>query len=117
MSNSFYYFFSAVPQVLSGILALFGVFVIFKVQTLKSHLFGIVPAILNEMENESFLEDPPKKEELKKQLIETSKRNNITALKAAISLIDNEVTHFLNVKYHEAKDFEIINKLKIKYGD
>lgn len=32
MENSFYYFFSAVPQVLGGLIALFGVFVIFKIQ-------------------------------------------------------------------------------------
>lgn len=48
MSNSFYYFFSAVPQVLGGILALFGVFVIFKIQTIKSELTGIGKAILAE---------------------------------------------------------------------
>lgn len=41
MSDSFYYFFSAVPQVLGGILALFGVFVIFKIQGLKTQLIGI----------------------------------------------------------------------------
>jgi hypothetical protein len=36
--NSFYYFFSAVPQVLGGILALFGVFVLFKLQSLNLEL-------------------------------------------------------------------------------
>ena len=46
MSNSFYYFFSATPQVLAGILALFGVFIIFKIQTLKSELIGIGQYIL-----------------------------------------------------------------------
>jgi hypothetical protein len=35
MDNSFYYFFSAVPQVLGGVLALFGVFVLYKIQALK----------------------------------------------------------------------------------
>jgi|WetSurMetagenome_2_1015567.scaffolds.fasta_scaffold399711_1 hypothetical protein len=38
MENSFYYFFSAVPQVLGGILALFGVFIIFKLQTLNGEI-------------------------------------------------------------------------------
>lgn len=38
MENSFYYFFSATPQVLGGTLALFGVFVIFKIQALKDEL-------------------------------------------------------------------------------
>lgn len=41
MESSFYYFFSATSQVLGGILALFGVFVIFKIKTLKDELLGI----------------------------------------------------------------------------
>jgi hypothetical protein len=41
MTNSFYYFFSAAPQVLAAILALFGVFVIFKIQNIKTELLGI----------------------------------------------------------------------------
>ena len=38
MESSFYYFFSSTPQVLGGVLALFGVFVIFKIQALKDEL-------------------------------------------------------------------------------
>jgi len=38
MENSFYYFFSATPQVLATILALFGFFLIFKIQALKDEL-------------------------------------------------------------------------------
>jgi hypothetical protein len=51
MSNSFYYFFSAVPQVLGGILALFGVFVIFKIQGLKKQLIGIGRSLINVVED------------------------------------------------------------------
>lgn len=47
MSNSFYYFFSATPQVLAAILALFGVFVIFKIQTMKSELLSIGQAFFD----------------------------------------------------------------------
>jgi hypothetical protein len=47
MANSFYYFFSATPQVLGGILALFAVFVIFKIQILRSHLIGFGVSLLN----------------------------------------------------------------------
>jgi ABC-type multidrug transport system fused ATPase/permease subunit len=39
MSNSFYYFFSATPQVLASVMALFGVFVFFRIQGLKKELF------------------------------------------------------------------------------
>jgi hypothetical protein len=50
LSNSFYYFFSAVPQVLAGILALFGVFMVFKVQTVKSQLFGIGKIVVRDLQ-------------------------------------------------------------------
>jgi len=51
MTNSFYYFFSATPQVLAAILALFGVFVIFKVQTIKSELLAFGQVINNRFAN------------------------------------------------------------------
>jgi hypothetical protein len=38
LNNSFFYFFSATPQVLAAILALFGFFLIFKIQALKGEL-------------------------------------------------------------------------------
>ena len=38
LSNSFFYFFSSTSQVLAAILALFGFFVVFKIQTLKDEL-------------------------------------------------------------------------------
>jgi hypothetical protein len=44
-SNSFYYFFSAIPQVLGAILALFGVFSVFKVQSVKDQIIGIAKTI------------------------------------------------------------------------
>ena len=45
MNNYFYYFFSTVPQVLGAVLALFGVFVVFKIQTIKDDLLGLAQAI------------------------------------------------------------------------
>jgi hypothetical protein len=45
MENAYYYFFSAVPQVLAGIIALFGVFVIFKLQALSNELSPIVSTL------------------------------------------------------------------------
>lgn len=41
MNDSFNYFFSATPQVLGGIMALFGVFVLFKIQSFTSELLSI----------------------------------------------------------------------------
>lgn len=94
--NSFYYFFSAVPQVLGGILALFGVFVIFKIQTLKSQLLSIGQSIYDkgdnlirttgvifskEIGNTSFL-----------FVLERGlKKNNINDLKYVIDMIDDDL--------------------------
>lgn len=38
MENSFFYFFSATPQALAAILALFGFFLVFKLQSLKEEM-------------------------------------------------------------------------------
>jgi hypothetical protein len=51
MENSFYYFFSATPQVLGGILALFGVFVIYRIQAITSELKGICQYIIDESDH------------------------------------------------------------------
>lgn len=45
MENAYYYFFSAVPQVLAGVMALFGVFVLFKLQSLSNELSEIVKTL------------------------------------------------------------------------
>jgi hypothetical protein len=108
--NSFYYFFSAVPQVLAAILALFGVFVIFKIQNIKSELFGIgqsildvfiqrgkfiqsnlPPLLLNEkMKNVSILDN-----------IQTAiHRHNINELKSVMDLIENLDFQIYRGKYN-----------------
>lgn len=51
-SNSFYYFFSATPQVLAAILGLFGVLVVFKIQSSKSNLIGFGQSVLDVIEFE-----------------------------------------------------------------
>lgn len=94
MTDSFYYFFSAVPQVLAGILALFGVFVVFKIQTIKSDLLGIAQDIINKIE---YLETSPAhldksifdgtigiKTEMVTNLNSHYKRNNLKGLKSII---------------------------------
>ena len=53
LRDSFNYFFSSTPQVLGGILALFGVFVIFAVQTLRSELLNIAKIIYDNARNSS----------------------------------------------------------------
>jgi hypothetical protein len=53
MENSFYYFFSAVPQVLGAIMALFGVFVLFKLQQLSTGLLILGENLHNAANNTS----------------------------------------------------------------
>jgi hypothetical protein len=57
LKNYFYYFFSTVPQVLGAVLALFGVFVVFKVQTIQDDLLGLAKSILNRANNH-YLQSP-----------------------------------------------------------
>lgn len=49
MENSFYYFFSATPQVLGGVLALFGIFMIFKIERLQIEILGLSKNIQSEI--------------------------------------------------------------------
>ena len=50
MLDTFYYFFSAVPQVLAGILAMFGVFTIFKLQAMQGNLIGLGDEIIIDLQ-------------------------------------------------------------------
>lgn len=52
MSNSFYYFFSATPQVLATITGLFGVIVIFQIQKIRRNMFGRAQGIINMLKND-----------------------------------------------------------------
>ena len=51
MENSFYYFFSSVPQVLGAVLALFGVFVVFKIELLTKLLISIANDVAEILES------------------------------------------------------------------
>ena len=73
MTNSFYYFFSSTPQVLGGVLALFGVFVIFKIQSIRSQLIGLARTMLQEY-----------------HILEALRKDDILELKSAVELNYNE---------------------------
>jgi hypothetical protein len=49
-NNNFYYFFSATPQVLGAILALFGVYVIFRIEALRKQLVGFGQTTIDRLE-------------------------------------------------------------------
>lgn len=124
MSNSFYYFFSTTPQVLAGILALFGVFIIFKIQTLKSELIGIgqyilekgnrlirIPSIgvkFSKTENNTSILDRIEKD---------ISRNDIKGLKSTIELIDYQDFELSIRKYNNVSDFlQSLIKSTIKWS-
>jgi hypothetical protein len=94
LNNSFYYFFSATPQVLAGMLALFGVFVIFKIQTIRTHLLGIGQAVINKATNthifpENIMEAGTAQESLSALELLINKEN-LDEIKTFLESIQNE---------------------------
>jgi hypothetical protein len=103
MNNSFYYFFSATSQVLGTVLALFGVFVIFRIQAIKDNMIGIGQSLLDRLERLN-----PKQAQsfkvpqgytfgnFKRTIRNAVTRKDINNLKAKIELITNEQYKFYN---------------------
>jgi hypothetical protein len=94
MDNSFYYFFSSTPQVLGGILALFGVFIIFKLQSLKTELLAISKSIydkgwyLNQTFNNLKINKEGSNNSLLTRIKELYESNNIDQLKEKLSIME-----------------------------
>jgi TRAP-type uncharacterized transport system fused permease subunit len=112
MSNSFYYFFSATPQVLGAILALFGVFVIFKIEAIKSQLKGIGQSIIKDMgtnlkddfllTGNTVLRDKAQKSDSEINDIKMSIfRNDINGLKSDIDKLDKVIYSSFQSNYNE----------------
>ncbi len=53
--NSFLYFYSTIPQVLGALIALFGVFLLFKFQSLNNSIISFGKQISERLDNENFL--------------------------------------------------------------
>ena len=83
MENSFFYFFSATPQVLAAILALFGVFVIYKIQALKDELIIIASEVPKLLESFSF------------SLLDINEIKRKTAIEAFSDAIQNKNIFFI----------------------
>lgn len=80
LSNSFFYFFSAVPQVLGAILGLFAVFVLFRIQTLKDDLINLASEfieLLNSLEKAKNVEIEKKRTDVIKILTNAIQVKNI----------------------------------------
>jgi hypothetical protein len=91
MSNSFYYFFSATPQVLAAILALFGVFVVFKLQSLQSRLVGIGQTILGLVESTPLYYETLRNTSTSNKIRKAIQTNDIKLLREYVNSIDAEV--------------------------
>jgi len=97
MKNSFYYFFSATPQVLGGILALFGVFVIFKIQIIAEVLSKKASNLYTEARSLYFPEDSNEIQKLgvtiKKKIKEGIENKDLSLIKKALDLDKKNTTN------------------------
>ncbi len=132
MVNSIYYTFSTIPQVLAGAVALFGVFVLYKIQVINSQLIGLGDALLREV---SPINDKGRIRKYKKilksnfiyieRLQKAIYRKDIIGVKRWIYSIVDEVQKFdstktdVNLNNHGKrtvgnykKQFELIDKFK-----
>ena len=85
LSNSFFYFFSAVPQVLAAILGLFAVFVLYRIQTLKDDLINLAS---------EFVELLNSLEKAKNIMIEKRRTDVIKILNNAIQVKNILIIHY-----------------------
>jgi hypothetical protein len=106
-SNSFYYFFSATPQVLAAILALFGVFVIFKLQSLSVELIAQASRISEFIQTYSTANDTDKILEGRKLatslIMELIHTKNLKQIKYSIEM-NNDPLITKNLIYQFMKD-------------
>jgi len=112
MNNSFYYFFSATSQVLAAILALFGVFVVFKIQTIKNQLIGIGQSIADEVQSHIgwntgnlFLTSKMRAEAYITALKMAIHMQDIKELQYIINEIENDNYGVYQEKYNKLYDF------------
>jgi hypothetical protein len=108
MSNSFYYFFSATPQVLGGILALFGVFVIFKIQSLRNELITIGKTMISNVENYSDQSDGILSIQIKAHTTFAVNRNDLKGLKSAFDIFSNKNNYFYKEFYRVYSSYKSI---------
>lgn len=111
MESSFYYFFSATPQVLGGILALFGVFVIFKIGAVKRQLLGLGSSVVDKLSDWQMklgdikLSTNNKTETIVDLIEKAVEREDIVGLKRTLLLIDNPDFGIICGKYEKLHEF------------
>lgn len=104
MENSFYYFFSATPQVLSAVLALFGVFVLFKIQSLTTDLISIGKELLHWLQTYTVI------------MVNRESFEEISSLEIDISksILTRDIT-YLNKSIVKNKALKDTTSLEIRY--
>ena len=89
-TNTLYYTFSTIPQVLGAIAAIMGAFSHFRINTLKQYLVGDGQAILNRWGDPGYeFPDPNEDTKQKKRLEDAIARNNVKEIKHVIFLLRN----------------------------
>jgi hypothetical protein len=117
MAESFYYFFSATPQVLSGLLAIFGAIVIFKVQSIKSEMIGFSKFIKDEIKEYLQLpniNDGQSNLKIISDLQKAINRNDISELKVIIDKLRFEYYDYATHCNRFLSVFEFYENLKRK---
>lgn len=135
--NSIYYAFSAIPQVLAGAIALFGVFILFKVEEINKQLIGFGKSLLIEFDRDiktkSLAREKAKSEG--KMNSEPSLEDKVnkgfdylllrSRLEKAIDRFDlseedgvkKHIDHFIKVlKEGKEQEMESLESLSINYG-
>src|ERR1035437_3933378 len=97
LSNSFFYFFSATPQVLAAILGLFAVFVLYRMQGLKDELINLAS---------EFVELLNSLEKTENDEIEKKRTDVIKILSNAIQVRNILIIHY----YIEKMTLNTVNK-------
>lgn len=91
MENAYYYFFSAVPQVLAGIMALFGVFVLFKLQALSNELSPIVSILYESLRIPYAKEHPEIRAELASLCFDAFNNKSFKPVADYFKFFDNDI--------------------------
>lgn len=105
LENSFLYFYSTMPQVLGALVALLGVFILFKLQSLNNSIVSFGEQISKKIINETFLSAINNRELrlLKEHLKEGILRQDVETIVSQVSGI-NRVLNEINKKTNFTDD-------------
>jgi len=113
LSNSFYYFFSAVPQILGAVLALFGVFVLFKLQSLSTEIIGELPSFYNFLNTRTIQEDQDAEErriDLWYDVEKGIRTKNIKALKTSVDANAPAIAKYKDIIGYTEKFYKVYSE-------